>query len=157
MRFALAAALALLASLSPSAAQTVVPAAAPDLSNAQPLAGSWTYANTADGSEATFRDAAARPQLVVHCTRAARQVTIAKPAAGAAPFLLLWTSSLSRSLPASFNPATGRLSATVGAYDPILDAFAFSLGRVGVTVSGLPSLVVPAWAEAVRVIEDCRA
>jgi len=84
-------------------------------------------------------------------------VTIAKPATGAAPFLLLWTTSLSRSLPASFNPATARLSATLGAWDPLLDAFAFSHGRVGVTVSGLAPLVVPAWAEVARVIEDCRS
>ena len=84
-------------------------------------------------------------------------MTIAKPATGAAPFLYLWTTSLSRSLPSSFNPMTARLSATVGAYDPLLDALAFSLGRVAVTVSGQPPLVVPAWAEVARVIEDCRA
>ena len=157
----IAAALALLAASSLPAQtpiQTAAPApAAPDLANALPLAGTWTYASVTGGSEATFRDAAARPQLIVHCTRAVRQVTIAKPATGAAPFLLLWTSSLSRSLPASFNPTTGRLSATLGAYDPLLDAFAFSRGRVGVTVSGLPPLVVPAWAEVARVIEDCRS
>ncbi len=145
------AALAALISATSVAAQTA------DLTTAQPLAGTWTYASASDGSEATFRDTSARPQLIVHCTRAARQVTIAKPATGAAPFLLLWTTSLSRSLPASFNPTTARLSATLGAWDPLLDAFAFSHGRVGVTVSGLAPLVVPAWAEVARVIEDCRA
>ncbi len=150
----IAAALALLPASSLSA-QMTAPVA--DLTTAMPIAGTWIYASASDGSEATFRDASARPQLIVHCTGAARQVTIAKPATGAAPFLLLWTTSLSRSLPASFNPTTARLSATVGAYDPILDALAFSLGRVGVTVSGQPALVVPAWAEVARVIEDCRA
>ena len=159
MRFTIAAALALLApsSLSAQAVAPAAPAPALDYSVALPIAGSWSYASAADGSKATFRDAAARPQLVVHCTRAARQVTIAKPATGAAPFLYLWTTSLSRSLPASFNPMTARLSATVGAWDPLLDALAFSLGRVAVTVSGQPPLVVPAWAEVARVIEDCRA
>ena len=63
---------------------------------------------TADGSEATFADAIGQPQLSVHCTRATRRVTIAKPASAAAPFLDVWTSSQTRSLPASFNPATGR-------------------------------------------------
>ena len=145
------AALAALISATSVAAQTA------DLTTAQPLAGTWTYASASDGSEATFRDTGARPQLIVRCTRAARQVTIAKPATGAAPFLLLWTTSLSRSLPASFNPTTARLSATLGAWDPLLDAFAFSHGRVGVTVSGLAPLVVPAWAEVARVIEDCRS
>ena len=153
MRFASVAALALLAASSVSA-QMTTPVA--DLSTATPIAGSWAYASVADGSEATFRDASARPQLVIHCTRAARQVTIAKPATGAAPFLLIWTTSASRNLPASFNPMTARLSATVAANDPILDDLAFSRGRVGVTVSGVAPLVLPAWAELSRVIEDCR-
>ena len=139
------AALALLAPSSLSA-QTVAPAAptpAVDYSVALPIAGGWSYASAADGSAATFRDAGARPQLIVHC--------------GAAPFLYVWTTSLSRSLPSSFNPMTARLSATVGAWDPLLDALAFSLGRVAVTVSGQPPLVVPAWAGVTRVIEDFRA
>jgi hypothetical protein len=159
MRFTIAAALALLApsSLSAQAVAPAAPTPAVDYSVALPIAGGWSYASAADGSEATFRDAGARPQLIVHCARAARQVTIAKPASGAAPFLYVWTTSLSRSLPSSFNPMTARLSATVGAWDPLLDALAFSLGRVAVTVSGQPPLVVPAWAEVARVIEDCRA
>jgi hypothetical protein len=138
-------------------AQTAAPAPSVNVEYLSPLGGSWTYAPASDGSEATFLDTAARPQLFVHCTRATRQVTIAKPATGAAPFLIVWTSAMTRNLPSSFNPATGRLSATLSAYDPLLDALAFSRGRIGVTVSGFAPLVLPAWAEAARVIEDCRA
>ena len=62
-------------------------------------------------------------------------------------------------LPSSFNPATGRL--TVGSrrnYDPLLDALANSRGRIGVGISAeQPALVMPAWPEIARVIEDCRA
>ena len=84
-------------------------------------------------------------------------MTIAKPASAAAPFLNVWTSSLTQSVPSSFNPATGRLTIGLGAYDPLLDAIVSSRGRIGVSVSGQPALVVPAWAEAARVIEDCRS
>jgi hypothetical protein len=40
--------------------------------------------------------------------------------------------------------------------DALLDAMAFSRGRFIVEQPGQPSLVVPAWAEFGRVVEDCR-
>jgi len=151
MRLKIAAALAL-ALPSSLIAQAVIS----DLGTAIPLAGDWTYAAIAGGSQATFADASGNSQLWVQCTRTTRRVTIAKPATAAAPFLSVWTSSLTRSVPASFNPATKRLTIDLGAYDPLLDAIASSRGRVGFTVGSQPALVVPPWAEASRVIEDCR-
>jgi hypothetical protein len=153
MRFWVAAAFALIAGSSVNA-QTLAPAL--DLSTATPIAGSWVYSQTAGGSEASFLNASALPQLTIRCTRATRRITIAKPASVAAPFLTVWTSAQTRALPASFNPATQRLSADVAVYDPLLDAIAFSRGRFGVSVSGTPPLVMPAWAEVARVVEDCR-
>ena len=153
MRFRIAAAFALIAGSSVNA-QTAV--SSPDLGTATPIAGSWIYSTTANGSEASFVNASALPQLTIRCTRATRRITIAKPASGAAPSLTVWTSAQTRALPASFNPATQRLSVDVMAYDPLLDAIAFSRGRFGVSVSGAAPLVVPAWAEVARVIEDCR-
>jgi hypothetical protein len=153
MRFRVAAAFALIAGSSVNA-QTVAPA--PDLSTATPIAGSWVYSQTPDGSEASFLNGSALPQLTVRCTRATRRITIAKPANAAAPFLTVWTSAQTRALPASFNPTTQRLSAEVAGYDPLLDAIAFSRGHFGVSIVGQPALVLPAWAEAARVIEDCR-
>jgi hypothetical protein len=154
MRIWIAAALALL-SASWLGAQTI--SASTDLATATPISGNWSYATTADGSEAAFSNASSFPQLWVHCTRSTRRVTIAKPATAAAPFLDVWTSSLTQSVAASFNPATGRLSIELGAFDPLLDAITSSRGRVGFSVANQPALVVPPWAEAARVIEDCRA
>ncbi|MFL6777388.1 MAG: hypothetical protein ACJ8FN_13490 [Sphingomicrobium sp.] len=128
-----------------------------DLNTATPLAGNWNYAPAADGSEATFADSAGNGQLWVHCTRATRRVSIAKRASAPAPVLNVWTSSLTRSVGSSFNPATGRLTIDLATYDPLLDAITMSRGRVGFGIGGEPPLVVPAWAEAARVIEDCRA
>jgi hypothetical protein len=147
MRIAIAAAFALTAASSLDAQ---------DLSTATPLAGSWTYAATSDGSEASFSTATGSPQLWLHCTRATRRVTIAKPASAATPLLNVWTSSLVRSVPASFNPATGRLTIDLPAFDPLLDAITSSRGRIAFSVAGQPPLVIPPWAEAARVIEDCR-
>ena len=151
MRVTIAGAFALIAATSP-AAQVL-----PDLSAATPIEGSWTYAATSEGSDASFANLSAIPQLSVHCTRATRRVSISKPATAAAPTITVWTSSLTRSIPSSFNPATSRLTVDLTNYDPILDAIAASRGRIGFGVGSESPLILPAWAEAARVIEDCRA
>ena len=128
-----------------------------DLSTATPIAGNWTYATVAGGSEATFANPSAMPQLTIRCTRATRRIAMAKPASGAAPFLNIWTDSAARAVPASYNPQTARLTGDLPAYDPLLDALAFSRGRIGVTVNNVPALIVPAYPEIARVVEDCRS
>jgi hypothetical protein len=150
MRFAIAAVPALMVSAS-LGAQT-----ATDLSTATPVTGAWTYSATPDGSEAVFSNASF-PQLWVHCTHATRRVSIAKSATAATPFINVWTSSVTRNVASSFNPGTGRLTIELAPFDPLLDAISSSRGRIGFTVGNQPTLVVPAWAEAVHVIEDCRA
>ena len=42
------------------------------------------------------------------------------------------------------------------AYDPLLDAIAFSRGRFTVESESGAMLVLPAWPEPARVVEDCR-
>ena len=150
MKLPILAALALIP-LTSLQAQTVA-----DYSTATPLGGSWSYVPTADGSEARFSNAYAQPQITIHCTRATRRVALAKPASAAAPFISIWTSSQSRSAPASFNPATNRLTAEFAAFDAFLDAIAFSRGRAAFSVGAAPALIVPVWSEISRVIEDCR-
>ena len=151
MRFAIVAALAL------TAASSLHAQVIPDLGTASVLPGNWSFAFATGGSEATFTDNGGNQQLWVHCTRVTRRVSIAKRGTGATPFLQVWTSSMSRSVPASYNPATGRIAIDLAAYDPLLDAIASSRGRFGVGVANQPALVLPPWAEASRVIEDCRA
>jgi hypothetical protein len=146
----IAAALALIAASSLDA-QNI-----PDLGTATPVDGAWSYAATTDGSEASFANASGSPQLWLHCTRATRRVSIAKAAGAAAPQLNVWTSSLTKSLPATFNTATARLAVELAAWDPLLDALATSRGRIGVSAGAQPPLVVPPWPELARVIEDCR-
>jgi hypothetical protein len=154
MKFLLAAALAQAAASPP--APTTTPAAPPDFTYAIPIVGSWTITTAPDGSAATFVNASAMPQLTIRCSRATRRVSIAKPGSVAVPFLYVWTSTMSRSVPASFDPATARQTIQVPAYDPLLDALAFSRGRIAVYIADKPALVVPAWPEVARVIEDCR-
>ena len=128
----------------------------PDLTTFAPIAGNWSYARLADGSEAVFSNISNYPQLWVHCTRVTRHVSIARPAAGAAAAINVWTSSATRNVASGFTPATGRLTIDLGNYDPLLDAIATSRGRIGFAIGSGPALVVPAWPEVARVIEDCR-
>ena len=68
----------------------------------------------------------------------------------------VWTATQTKSLAARFDSRAARLDADVGAFDPLLDAIAFSRGRIAFGVTGQPPLVVPPWADVSRVIEDCR-
>lgn len=104
--------------------------------------GAWTYRPIDGGSEARFGES-----LIVRCLGATGQVAISRLGVPPAPMTIV-TSSTSRGL------APGQLLA---ARDPLLDAIAFSRGRFIVAQGSLaPILVVPAWPEIARSIEDCR-
>lgn len=128
-----------------------------DYGIANPVAGRWTYGPTTTGSVASFAGSDGRRQLALTCVRSTRRISIARAAAGAAPFLMVWTSAQSRNVPAGFNPATGLLSADFSAGDKLLDSLAFSRGRIAIGPSNAPALVAPAWPDIIRVIEDCRS
>lgn len=147
MRFAIAAAFALALSSS---------LVAQDLGVAVPLGGSWSYAAIAGGSEASFTDAYARPQLWLRCNRADRTVSISKPAGATAPSLNVWTSSQAKQVPARYDATTARLTIDLAATDALLDAIATSRGRFAVSIAGQPALVLPPWGEVGRIVEDCR-
>ena len=157
---ALAPVTAITAQVVPGGAQ-VAPAApvaaAPDFANAPAATGSWGYQPAPGGSSARFVDTSAIARLTVQCTRATRRVNISQTSAAPSATLFVWTSSLSRSLVARFEPNAMRVSAELAAMDPLLDAIAFSRGRIAVQLAGSQPLVVPAGPEAARVVEDCRS
>ncbi len=148
-----------LAAIALAAQTSVAPAGTPVQSNleyATPVAGSWAYSATGDGSEASFSSGRGQPQLTIQCTRSTRRITFSKAAPIAAPSIWVWTSSQSKSLPANYDASALRVSTDLAAFDPFLDAIASSRGRIGFSSSGLAALVVPPWSEVARVIEDCR-
>jgi hypothetical protein len=156
--------------LPPQSAQP--PAPAPPLTrpvaagwrDAAQTPGAWTFAQEASGSAARFGLPGAAPLLVMRCERARPAVVIQRQSLG------------SGTLPAGITTSTGarRLSAApvggspmaqnapilfeiaLAPSDPLLDSMAFSRGRFMVEMSSAPTLVLPAWAEIGRVIEDCR-
>jgi hypothetical protein len=113
-----------------------------ELGKSLPLAaGNWNYVVTANGGEARFGS-----HLSLVCDKPTRTVTISRPAALASALTVV-TDMQTRTL-----APNGRLSA----YDPLLDAMAFSRGRFLVSGGNAAVLAVPSWPEAARAIEDCR-
>lgn len=108
--------------------------------------GMWSWRPLPGGSEAIFQDYRG-PQLAIRCSIAARTVAIVRTGAMNGAPVMVRTTSSERSL------ASGGL---VSARDPLLDAIAFSRGRISVEVAGAQRLVIPAWPEAARAVEDCR-
>ena len=120
--------------------------------------GVWVYVADAAGSSAMFGRAGAEADFIVRCDFASRSIVFSR-SGGAAPgaTLTLTTSAGSRSYPAAaFDGPAARIGARTPASDAFLDWVAFSRGRFTVAAAGVSQLVLPAWPEPARAIEDCR-
>jgi len=119
--------------------------------------GAWSYRSVAGGSEASF-GGGAEPLFVIRCDAGRRQVSLARPGAGVTDYLMQLTTTYgTRNLTVSQEREPRMaVAATLPAADRQLDAIAFSRGRFMVEVPGLPRLIIPAWPEPARVVEDCR-
>ncbi|WP_114952745.1 hypothetical protein [Sphingosinicella terrae] len=115
--------------------------------------GDWSYRAQGGATEAVF-GAVGAPALVLRCD-SSRRLSLVRGGAAAGGALNVRTTYGARALPAS--PGEGGLAAALSPADPLLDQMAFSRGRFAVDAPGTPLLIVPAWPEAARVVEDCRA
>ncbi|WP_374128062.1 hypothetical protein [Sphingomonas sp. 28-62-11] len=120
--------------------------------------GNWVYRQDARGSIALFGVPGADAEFTIRCDRIAGQIYISRKGAapGNAPATFRTSSSL-RTLamqPTGATPAY--MALTLFPRDPLLDAIGYSRGRFVVEQATLPTLVIPAWAETLRVSEDCR-
>jgi len=113
--------------------------------------GDWRYRSAGATTRASFGEASGPPLFEMVCERG--QVLLLRQGTGGAAMRIL-AETTERSLPATARE--GATAAQLGARDPLLDAIAFSKGRFGVEVAGLPPLYLPAWPEVTRVVEDCR-
>lgn len=117
--------------------------------------GDWQYRGLGTGSMASYGARGAAPVATLTCNRAAKQVTMvfatARPAAGT---VTVRTTSTQRSL--TVRPMAGGVGFALPAGEKLLDAIGFSRGRFVVEGAGIGRLVLPSWAEILRVTEDCR-
>ena len=137
------------AALLPSAATAQAPLANVDAYRGMPLAsGAWTLRLSAGSSEASYGVQGVPARLTLRCDMTARRVRISRPDRPPGPITIV-TSSMTRTLTAP---------GEVLAFEPLLDAIAFSRGRFVVLAAGVGAevLIIPAWPEAARIVEDCR-
>ena len=166
--FAAAAAVALLASCVPKPQPEQAPQPAPQVVQrpvpAPPPPPNWADAPLTPGEwayrgeplpEARFGPAGAQPLFLVRCDPARRTVTLLRPGAGAGQAAMQVTTS-TNSVQTAGVRENGGVAVSLPASNPLLDSMVFSRGRFMVAVPGLPRLIIPAWPEPARVIEDCR-
>ncbi len=132
----------------PAPAPVAPPPASSDWRDWPATRGDWRYSDTGSGSSATFGTAGA-PMLIVQCT-GDRRIRLNRVTSGAGA-MTVRASTTSRVLATDGNGV-----ATLSATDPLLDAMGYSRGRFVIEMAVQPTIVVPAWAEFLRVIEDCR-
>ncbi len=118
--------------------------------------GTWRYERDARGTRALFGGVGSDALLVLRCDLPARRFFLSRAGQATGP-LTVRTSSTTKAV--AVRPTGGvppYVAAEPSARDPLLDAMAFSRGRFVIEQAGAATLVVPAYAEIGRVIEDCR-
>ena len=129
-------------------------------------AGDWSYRTLASGSVARFNDGAGNGLVAIACSVGQRVVTVMRSAPNptSGPHAAVPLTVITTARPHPFNAVVPADSAQFGpslaiilnAGDSTLDDLAFSRGRFAIEASGQPTLVLPAWEEVGRVVEDCR-
>ena len=118
--------------------------------------GDWVYRQDARGSLALFGPPNRDALLTLRCDRTRGEMFLSRPGTVAAA-LTVRTTSLTRALQAAPTGGTPPyVAVALAPRDPLLDAMAFSRGRIVVQMPGAAPLVAPNWAEIGRVVEDCR-
>lgn len=120
--------------------------------------GTWTYMPSAQGSSASFGRPGAPPDFVVRCTLPARTIILERPGPAGTELIMIdiATSAGQSAYRAQSLSSRQAAAASTPAADPFLDKIAFSRGRFAVSVTARPRLILPAWPEVTRVVEDCR-
>lgn len=141
----------------PTPAPQPSPAPAPADWRDWPLApGTWSYRQDSRGSIALFGRAGGDADVTLRCDRTRARIYLSRRGDSAGP-LTIRTSSTKRTLNAVPTGGTpSYLAVEFEVRDPLLDAIGYSRGRFVIEGAGLPALAIPAWAEMLRVVEDCR-
>jgi hypothetical protein len=144
----------------PTAAPQPLPPAQADWRDWPATPGNWSYRRDERGSIALFGRPGSDAELTLRCDRARSQIFLSRrgdPGSTAPLPTTIRTSSTLRALSAQpTGGGEGYFAVPLGVNDPLLDAMGYSRGRFVIEGGGLPPLVIPAWAEILRVVEDCR-
>jgi hypothetical protein len=137
------------------------PAPTPRLSadwNDWPFAvGDWAYRRDDRGSTAVFGPTGQNVVVSLRCDLQNRRIYVSREATAPGQRIVIRTSSSMKEFAAQATGGTpAYLASEIMPMDAILDAMAFSRGRILLETDGHPQLILPAWAEIARIVEDCR-
>jgi hypothetical protein len=123
-----------------------------------PLAnGSWVYRRDDRGSIALFGASTADALVTLRCDTGRRALFLSR-AGNVGSTMVVRTSSTSKTLGLqSTGGQPAYVATSIAPTDPILDAMAFTRGRIALEVDGAQNIAIPIWSEVGRVVEDCRA
>jgi hypothetical protein len=119
------------------------PAASSDWRDWPVTPGNWSYRRDGHGTGAVYGSGGAAV-FSIQCEAGGSRLILARGTASGP--MTIRTTSTARSLSGAALPAS----------DPLIDAMGYSRGRFIVESASQPPLVIPAWAEVLRVAEDCR-
>jgi hypothetical protein len=149
----------------PEPQQVVRPAPPPPLPAAAPVAnwteraltpGTWMWRTDPRGAVALYGPVGTDAALVVRCDRAAQRFYVSRPATAGSQMTLRATTGAKAYVARPTGATPGYVAAELTTRDPQLDALAFSRGRFMIQLDGAADVIVPAWPELARVIEECR-
>ena len=140
-----------------AAAMAPAPALTGDVNDWPLTPGDWTYSRDSRGSVGQFGASGRTAMLSLRCDVQTRRITLSREASAPAQHVVIRTSSMTKQLPAQLTGGTpAYIAADIMSNDPILDAMAFSRGRILVEAEGQQPVILPSWAEIARIVEDCR-
>lgn len=147
----------------PAPKPAVAPPAQPQPTTAEwidwPLAaGDWVYRRDERGSIGLFGASGQNAKVTLRCDTQRRRIYLGREGTGTGGKMVVRSSSSMKEFVASPTGATpAYLASEIMPNDPILDAMAFSRGRIAIEVTGQQPIAIPSWAEITRIVEDCRA
>jgi hypothetical protein len=122
--------------------------------------GDWVYRRDDRGSLALYGKSGADADFLIRCVAATKRIYLSRSGAfpeGVTGQMTIRAFTATKAYGVTNNGDTPPyVSAFLTPEDRQLDAIAFSRGRFTVSVKGAADLVIPAWPEIARVIEDCR-
>jgi hypothetical protein len=119
--------------------------------------GEWTYRRDARGSIGLFGTMGQNARVTLRCDVQAGKLYLSREGSGSGHRMIVRTSAMMKEFMAKpTGGAPAYLATEIMPSDAILDAMAFSRGRVLVDVDGQQPTVLPSWAEITRIVEDCR-
>jgi hypothetical protein len=118
--------------------------------------GSWVYRNDDRGSVALYGAQGGDAIVTLRCDKGRGRIYLSR-AGNVSGTLTVRTSSTSKAVTAQSTGGNPPYAAVeMIPTDPLLDAMAYSRGRIALELAGAQNIAIPIWSEIGRITEDCR-